>query len=37
MTTWSSNCALLTAERGEVDDVFKFCQAKAAANDPAHR
>jgi tetratricopeptide (TPR) repeat protein len=26
--------ALLTAERGDVDDVAKFCQAKVAANDP---
>lgn len=26
---------LLTAERGDVDDVLKFCQAKVDANDPA--
>jgi tetratricopeptide (TPR) repeat protein len=27
--------ALLTADRGDVDDVMKFCRAKVAANDPA--
>ncbi len=26
---------LLTAERGDVDEVLKFCKAKVAANDPA--
>jgi tetratricopeptide (TPR) repeat protein len=27
--------ALLTADRGDVDDVMKFCRARVAANDPA--
>ncbi len=27
--------ALLTAERGKVDDVLKFCKARVSANDPA--
>jgi tetratricopeptide (TPR) repeat protein len=27
--------ALLTADRGDVDDVLKFCRAKVQANDPA--
>jgi tetratricopeptide (TPR) repeat protein len=27
--------ALLTAERGDVDDVLKFCVARVEANDPA--